>query len=146
MHARPSAIISIVLALLAALPLAAQPKHPFTFEDMMQLKRVGEPTISLDSKWVAFSAIDVSLEANTKTPHLWIVPVAGGEAKRLSPVTGAGEDRPRFSPDGKRVLFESPRDGGSTQIYVQDFDSASGDLTGDAKKVTSISTEASGGT
>ena len=52
----------------------------------------------------------------------------------------------RFSPDGKRVIFESARDGGSTQIWVQDFDSASGALTGDPKKVTSISTEASGGT
>ena len=125
---------------------AAQAKHPFTFEDMMQLKRVGEPTVSPDSKWVAFSAVDVSLDANTKTPHLWIVPVAGGEAKRLTPATGAGEDRARFSPDGKRMIFESSRDGGSTQIWVQDFDSASGALTGDARKVTSISTEASGGT
>jgi len=94
---------------------SAQAKHPFNFEDMMQLKRVGEPTVSPDSKWVAFSAVDVSLDANTKTPHLWIVPVAGGDAKRLTPATGAGEDRPRFSPDGKWVIFESPRDGGSTR-------------------------------
>ena len=113
---------------------------------MMQLKRVGEPTVSPDSKWVAFSAVDVNLDANTKTPHLWIIPVAGGEAKRLTPATGPGEDRPRFSPDGKSVIFESSRDGGSTQIWVQDFDTANGALTGDAKKVTSISTEASGGT
>src|SRR6516162_2089988 len=139
---RRIAFILFSLSVLAA----AQPKHPFTFEDMMQLKRVGDPTVSPNSKWVAFSAVDVSLEANTKTPHLWIVPVAGGEAKRLTPATGAGEDRPRFSPDGKRMIFESSRDGGSTQIWVQDFDSASGALNGDAKKVTSISTEASGGT
>jgi dipeptidyl aminopeptidase/acylaminoacyl peptidase len=136
----------LVLFLLAFTLFAhAQAKHPFTFEDMMQLKRVGEPTVSPDSKWVAFSAIDVSLDANSKTPHLWIVPVAGGEAKRLTPANGAGEDRLRFSPDGKRVIFESPRNGGSTQIFVQDFDTASGTLTGEAKQVTSISTEASGG-
>ena len=49
---------------------------------------------------------------------MWIVPVAGGEAKRLTLATGVGEDRPRFSPDGKRVIFESPRDGCSTQIYL----------------------------
>src|SRR6516165_3633827 len=138
---RRIAFILFSLSVLAA----AQPKHPFTFEDMMQLKRVGEPTVSPDSKWVAFSAIDVSLDANSKTPHLWIVPVAGGEAKCLTPANSAGEDRLRFSPDGKRVIFESPRNGGSTQIFVQDFDTAAGALTGEAKQVTTISTEASGG-
>src|SRR3974377_1829212 len=124
----------------------AQAKHPFTFEDMMQLKRVGEPTVSPDSRWVAFSVVDVNPDEKTKPPHLGIIPVAGGDAKRLTPATGVGEDRPRFSPDGARVIFESSRDGGSTQIWVQEFDSATGTLTGDPKKVTSISTEASGGT
>jgi dipeptidyl aminopeptidase/acylaminoacyl peptidase len=121
----------------------AQTKRPFTFEDMMQLKRIGEPSVSPDGKWVAFSAVDVNLEANTKTPHLWIVPITSGDAKRLTPESGSGEDRLRFSPDGKRVLFESAKDG-SSQIYVQDFDTTNGSLAGDAKKVTSISTEASG--
>ena len=122
----------------------AQSKRPFTFEDMMQLKRIGEPIVSPDSKWVAFSAVDVNLDENTRKPHLWIVSVSGGEARRLTPATGSGEDRIRFSPDGKRVIFESSRDGGS-QIWVQDFDTASGTLTGEPRKVTSISTEASGG-
>ena len=123
----------------------AQAKRPFTFEDMMKLKRIGEPSVSPDGKWVAFSAVDVNLDANTRTPHLWIVPLAGGESKRLTPESGSGEDRIRFSPDGKRILFESAKDG-SSQIYVQDFDTATGKLTAEPKKVTSISTEASGGT
>ena len=101
----------------------AQTKHPFTFDDMMKLKRVGEPVVSPDGKWVAFSAVDVDLEKNSKTPHLWIIPVAGGDGKRLTPETGSGEDRVRFSPDGKRVIFEASPDG-SSQIYVQDFDTA----------------------
>jgi len=123
----------------------AQNKRPFTFDDMMQLKRVGEPTVSPDSKWMGFSAVDVSLSENTRKAHLWIVPLGGGEARRLTPATGAGEDRIRFSPDGKRILFEATRDGG-TQIWLQDFDSSTGALTGEPRKVTSISTEASGGT
>ena len=121
----------------------AQTKRPFTFEDMMQLKRIGEPSVSPDGKWVAFSAVDVNLEANTKTPHLWIVPITSGDAKRLTPESGSGEDRIRFSPDGKRVLLESAKDG-SSQIYVQDFDASTGVLSGEARKVTNISTEASG--
>jgi Tol biopolymer transport system component len=130
--------------LLCSLCGSAQSKHPFTFEDMMQLKRIGEPAVSPDSRWVAFSAVDVNLDENTRKPHLWIVPVSGGEARRLTPATGTGEDRVRFSPDGKRVLFESSREGDS-QIWVQDFDAAAGSLSGEGRKVTSISTEASGG-
>jgi len=133
----------ILLLICCSLCSFAQNKHPFTFEDMMQLKRIGEPVVSPDGKWVAFSAVDVDLEKNTKTPHLWIVPIAGGEARRLTPESGKGEDRIRFSPDGKRVLFESSRDG-SSQIYVQEFDTSNGALTGEPNKVTSLSTEASG--
>ena len=47
--------------------------------------------------------------------------------KRLTPEKGAGEDRIRFAPDGKRLLFESAKDG-SSQIYVQDFDTTNGTL------------------
>src|SRR5881397_3416846 len=66
----------IVLAiLLLSFSLAAQTKHPFTFEDMMALKRVEEPVVSPDGKWVLFAAVDVDLKANTKTPHVWVVPL-----------------------------------------------------------------------
>ncbi|HZE12515.1 MAG TPA: hypothetical protein VE086_02050, partial [Chthoniobacterales bacterium] len=81
-------------------------KHPFTFEDMMKLKRVGSPIPSPDGKWVVFDAVDVDLEANMRTSHLWIVPAAGGEARRLNQTPNA-EERPRFSPDGKRLIWTS---------------------------------------
>jgi hypothetical protein len=57
------------------LPVFAQAKHPFTFEDMMKLKRVEEPEVSPDGKWVLFAAVDVDLADNTKTPHVWVVRV-----------------------------------------------------------------------
>ena len=134
----------VLLLLCCSLSSFAQSKRPFTFEDMMQLKRIGEPIVSPDGKWVGFAAVDVNLDENTRKTHLWIVPINGGEARRLTPATGAGEDRIRFSPDGKRVLFEATRDGAS-QIWVQNFDSATGALIGEPRKVTDISTEASGG-
>ena len=40
------------LLFLFAVPAFTQAKHPFTFEDMMKLKRVGEPEVSPDGKWV----------------------------------------------------------------------------------------------
>src|SRR5438105_8912981 len=121
-------------------------KHPFTFEDMMKLKRVDEPVPSPDGKWVAFSATDVDLEANTKISHLWIVPANGGPAeagKRLSETTNH-EERPRFSPDGKRLIWTSKATD-PTQIWMCDFDSGSGVLVGKPHEVTNISTGADGG-
>lgn len=133
--------LSLVVALLCTI-VFGQTKRPFTFEDMMQLRRISDPQVSPDGKWVMFSAQDVSLRANTKVPHLWIVALAGGEAKPLS-AGASGEDRGRFSPDGKQVAFVSARDGGS-QIWVQDFDGTNGQLSGEAKRTTNISTEAEG--
>ena len=68
------------LLLLTTSVLAQTPsqKRPFTFEDMMKLKRVGAPVPSPDGKWVVFDCVDVDLEANTRISHLWIVPANGG--------------------------------------------------------------------
>ena len=121
-------------------PAFGQGKHPFTFEDLMALKRVSEPIVSPDGKWVLFSAVDVSLEANTKIPHVWVVPTAGGESREIILVQES--DRPRWAPDGKRFLFLSTKEGGS-QIWIADFDDTKGTVTG-THKLTSIATEADG--
>src|SRR6058998_950841 len=122
--------------------VAANTKHPFTFEDMMALKRVGAPVPSPDGKWVVFDCEDVDLAANTKISHLWIVPASGGESRRLNP-TPIHEERPRFSPDGKRLIWTSKATD-PTQIWMCDFDPQAGQLLGKPHQVTSISTGADG--
>jgi dipeptidyl aminopeptidase/acylaminoacyl peptidase len=129
-----------LLVLAFTLPALAQAKHPFTFDDMMKLKRVGDPQVSPDGKWVIFSVVDVDLEANTKTPHIWIVPTAGGQEREI--IADQDADRPRWAPDGKRFAFLSTKEGGS-QVWTADFDSAAGTVTG-VYKLTSIATEAGG--
>src|SRR5258708_17840411 len=83
-----------------ALPAVAQSKHPFTFDDMMKLKRVGAPEVPPDGKWVVFSVVDVSLEANTKTPHIWIVPLGGGETAGSSTAQNASPSANHPAPVG----------------------------------------------
>ncbi|HEY1462013.1 MAG TPA: hypothetical protein VGF44_01190, partial [Terriglobales bacterium] len=130
----------LVAAAVLTLPALAQAKHPFTFEDMMKLKRVEEPQVSPDGKWVLFAAVDVDLGANTKTPHVWIVPLAGGHEREI--ISDQDADRPRWSPDGKRFAFISTKEGGS-QVWIADFDSATATVTA-AHQLTFIATEASG--
>ena len=133
----------IALVTTSALAQTPSQKHPFTFEDMMKLKRVGAPVPSPDGKWVVFDCVDVDLDANTRISHLWIVPANGGESRRLNP-TPNHEERPRFSPDGKRLIWTSKATD-PTQIWMCDFDSGSGALVGEPHQVTSISTGADGG-
>jgi dipeptidyl aminopeptidase/acylaminoacyl peptidase len=140
------AIILFTVAILGQIPAQTAPqaaaRRPFTFEDMMALKRIGGPVVSPDNKWVLFAAVDVDLKANKRTSHLWVVPLAGGESRQLTS-DPAGETGGRWSPNGAKFLFASPR-GGSSQVWTQDFDSASGTTIGEPKKITAISTEADG--
>jgi dipeptidyl aminopeptidase/acylaminoacyl peptidase len=131
-----------VCLVLASSAFAQNAKHPFTFEDMMKLKRVGAPVPSPDGKWVVFDCQDVDLAANTKTSHLWIVPASGGESRRLNP-TPNHEERPRFSPDGKRLIWTSKATD-PTQLWMCDFNPETGQLVGKPHQVTSISTGADG--
>src|SRR6201993_610023 len=133
-------LVFSLLALAFALPALAQAKHPFTFEDMMKLKRVGDPQVSPDGKWVIFSVVDVNLEANTKTPHIWIVPTAGGQEREI--IADQDADRPRWAPDGKRFAFIATKEGGS-QVWIADVESGAGTVSG-VHRLTSIATEASG--
>ncbi|WP_254059715.1 S9 family peptidase [Granulicella sp. L46] len=113
-------------------------KRPMTFADLMAMKRVSDPQVSVSGKWVLFSVTDVSLEKNTKTNHLWVVPVDGA-AKERQVTTGSGESGGRLSRDGKAVMYAA--DG---QLVVAAWDDAAGTI-GTGRAVTSLETGADGG-
>ena len=85
-----------------SLPAFSQAKRSFTFEDMMKLKRVGEPVPSPDGKWVLFAAVDVDLAANKKTSHIWIVPLNSGATSVGAGASPAQSERHAHRRSGRR--------------------------------------------
>src|SRR5579883_1301565 len=126
---------SLLLVLASAAMMFAQ-KRPFDFNTMMELKRVGDPQISPDGRWVTFTVQSVDLAANKKPQQVWIMPLTGGAPHQLTK-DGEANQRARWSPDSKRIAYISDR-GGSSQIWLMDPDG------GNAKQVTTLSTEADG--
>jgi dipeptidyl aminopeptidase/acylaminoacyl peptidase len=136
----PCCLFVVAIACLLPARIIAQGR-PMTFEDLMRMRRVADPNVSPDNRWVLFTVTDVELQRNTRTPHLWIVPLNGGKERAITAAV-AGEHGGRFSPDGTKILFSSARDG-EEQIYIASFDSANGSV-GDTKQLTHIPTGAQG--
>ena len=119
-------LVFIALIALAQPALAA----PFTATEMMKLKRLADPAVSPDGKWVAYQATEVELPSGARNTDVFLVPLAGGEPRRLTSHPKS-DTRPRFSPDGKRLAFLSNRDGAS-QVYLLEL------AGGEAIRATSL--------
>ncbi|HET7698024.1 MAG TPA: S41 family peptidase [Vicinamibacterales bacterium] len=78
------------------------------------LARIGSVSVSPDSKWVAFQRQDRSLR-----PHVYIVPIAGGEERHLSDDKMMySETNAVWTADGKYIVFTSS-EGFSNGIATQ---------------------------
>jgi dipeptidyl aminopeptidase/acylaminoacyl peptidase len=110
----------VLLALLLVAGNAAAATHPFGFDDMARLGRLGDFDVSRDGKWLVYAVGRADVDENKTTSALWLQPVdKSAPARKLT--AGTKKDRePRFSPDGRRVAFVSDRDG-APQIYLIDL-------------------------
>jgi dipeptidyl aminopeptidase/acylaminoacyl peptidase len=124
-----------VLLFVLGLPSWGQ-KKMLDAESLWKIQRIGEPALSPDGKTVAFVARKYDIPGNTSTRHIYTVPLEGGTPKAITS-EGTVNERPKWTPDSKRIAFVSNR-GSSSQIWTMNPDG-----TG-AKQVTTLSTEAGG--
>ncbi len=83
---------------------------------------ISQPVWSPDGKWIAFTMADAS-----RSTDIWLVPAAGGQAKKAT-FDSYSERSPRFSSDGKKLYFIriegtgfggfGPGSGASAQIWM----------------------------
>src|SRR5437762_11640449 len=107
-----------LLALVFAAPALA--KRPFTPEELLATRRLDDPQVSPDGKWVAFTVRQKSLELNRDVKDVWLQPIAGRPARQF---TRDGRSEPaRWSPDGQQLLVVAPRAGpDQPQVWLHDL-------------------------
>lgn len=108
-------------------------------DGLFALERIAAPALSPDGTRVLYQVTKVlNVKENQTQTQIWIANADGSGARQLTH-TGKSNGSPRWSPDGKKILFESSRDGES-QLYILDLD-----VPGEPVQLTSISTGASNG-
>src|SRR6185295_4762134 len=108
----------LVLFALAA-PLAAAEPRPLKVDDVFSLKTVGDPRVSPDGQWVAYTVRTLDAKEDAANTDVYMAPFTGGPAVQLT-ASPKPETRPRFSPDGRYLAFLSGRDGKKTQVWLLD--------------------------
>ncbi len=94
---------------------ASEQTHPFSIHDILAMDRISDVQVSPNGQWIVFVSRKIDLEANKGLSDLWMVGVDGTDLRRLTSYPES-DFNPRWSPDGKSVLFLSSR-GGSSQVW-----------------------------
>ncbi len=116
---------------------AGQTRRPLTVDDMFEIQRVGDPQISPDGKWVAFTVTTTSLEDEKSETRIWMIPVNGGDPIPMT-AEGYSASQPRWSPDGKYLSFTASKGDSKTQVWTLNR------LGGEAQQLTDVEQGISG--
>jgi dipeptidyl aminopeptidase/acylaminoacyl peptidase len=125
-----SIFFAVLLTVLASLGSA---QAPFSFSDLAKARRVADPQLSPDGRFVAYTVGDVNMAENRVVNQIYVAELGRADRPARQVTNGtSSSSAPRWSPDGRKIAYTS---GG--QIWIMDPD---GD---DKKQLSTVSTGAS---
>lgn len=106
-------------------------------DDLDRLQAVGDPHVSPDGGWVAYTGSVNNTKADKRVTNLWMVSWDGSQDIGLTYSTSDSASDPAWSPDGRYLSFLSDRPGPDpdvkgTQVWVLDR------RGGEARQLTAV--------
>ena len=97
---------------------AAQTRQAMSFVDVLELPSIQDPQLSPDGKQVLFVIDRPDWKGNRRVGHIYRINADGTNQVQLT-FGERGESSPRWSPDGKAIVFTTRRDADTNnQIYL----------------------------
>ena len=127
----------------AAAASAAAAKRGMNLEDLAKLQRVGDPQVSPDGAWIAYTVSSVDVGEDKSSNQLWMVSWDGKQDVQLT-FSKDGASGPQWSPDGRWLAFTSGREGSGadagkgSQVWVLDR------RGGEAQQLTNVKEDLGG--
>jgi len=121
----------------AKTPSEKKPKiDKFQLLDVFQLEYANDPQISPDGKRIVYVRTSLDIMSDRSRGNLWIINTNGSNHR---PITSGNRSdfSPRWSPDGKKLLYGSTVEG-SVQLYLRWMD------TGQTAKLTNLTSSPGG--
>ena len=106
--------------------------RPLTVDDLLALESVGNPQVSPDGKWVAYTVSSRDMEEDKRMTQIWMVSSDGGTP---IPMTSAdySASNLRWSPDNKYLSFSASKgEDAKSQVWRLNR------LGGEATQVTNV--------
>jgi dipeptidyl aminopeptidase/acylaminoacyl peptidase len=111
-------VVLVAVLVVGLCSFTAAQTRTYTIEDLLKVRRVGDPQISPDGKHVAFTIGDVNFDGNKVVNQIYVTSIDGGSAKQLTNGSSSSS-APRWSPDGKKIAYTT---GGQVWVMENDGD------------------------
>jgi dipeptidyl aminopeptidase/acylaminoacyl peptidase len=118
-------MLYLATALTLPATLVAQGRA-FTPNDWYRVTNLSSPSVSPDGKQVAFTVTTVVTAENKRHSEIWVVGTEGGSPVRYTSPS-VESTQPRWSPDGRLLLFNSTRPGSKGRVYALRMDQPGGE-------------------